>query len=600
MFNYFIFDGHDSRDYGVYISGGGTFNSPARLYENISVPGRDGDLLGASTRLQNVTLTYPAGVVSDFAANIEGLRNMLLSTVGYAVLYDSYHPDEYRYAVYKGGLEQDPLSNLQAGEFEITFECKPQRYLFSGGEARDLGTWGEVTELTGDIVTFEGAADTDIKSLTVQIEPSQSGSGDPSPSNIRPITGWTGATVTRCGKNLLKPVVYVGVAYNPNIGATFSTTLHSTQFTDNHNGTFSVSTSSTWRNFCLLFPVKSGVNYWGQYAFSSTGQGGVTRGYLDNEYKVLDKINSTDATQTFRAQLSNPEDAAYYYIVLTNRGTASATLTLTEPIIYIGTSATTYEAYTGTTYPITWQTEAGTVYGGTVDVTSGVLTVTAEKLTLNGSEGYWSGVATTNGVLRAYTDLSFQNRELLMCDSLKIWTNNTTLNIIRIDSGQLVVTPQWAQSAANINDFKTLLASNNINIVRTLTTPQTYQLTPQQVDSLLGQNNIWADAGPITLEYGKDPGKLANPTLFDARPVFRVFGYGALNVGNQVVTIAQNPLDYIDIDSALMDCYCGATNANQYVTFSGNDFPVLPPGVTSITFSNTITQVLVTTNWWRV
>ena len=39
------------------------------------------------------------------------------------------------------------------------------------------------------------------------IEPVQSGSGDPSPSNVRPITGWTGATLTRCGKNLINPQI---------------------------------------------------------------------------------------------------------------------------------------------------------------------------------------------------------------------------------------------------------------------------------------------------------------------------------------------------------------------------------------------------------
>jgi ribosomal protein L11 len=32
----------------------------------------------------------------------------------------------------------------------------------------------------------------------------QAGSGDPSPTNVRPITGWTGAKVMRCGKNFLE------------------------------------------------------------------------------------------------------------------------------------------------------------------------------------------------------------------------------------------------------------------------------------------------------------------------------------------------------------------------------------------------------------
>lgn len=31
--------------------------------------------------------------------------------------------------------------------------------------------------------------------------------------------------------------------------------------------------------------------------------------------------------------------------------------------------------------------------------------------------------------------------------------------------------------------------------------PQTYQLTPTEVTTLLGQNNVWADCGPSTVEY---------------------------------------------------------------------------------------------------
>ena len=42
--------------------------------------------------------------------------------------------------------------------------------------------------------------------LSVQAswEPRQEGEGDPSPENVRPITGMDSVKVTRCGKNLLK------------------------------------------------------------------------------------------------------------------------------------------------------------------------------------------------------------------------------------------------------------------------------------------------------------------------------------------------------------------------------------------------------------
>jgi len=41
----------------------------------------------------------------------------------------------------------------------------------------------------------DGANNAPVKSLTAQIDPVQTGSGDPSPSNVRPITGWTGCKI---------------------------------------------------------------------------------------------------------------------------------------------------------------------------------------------------------------------------------------------------------------------------------------------------------------------------------------------------------------------------------------------------------------------
>lgn len=148
MLNYFTFDGVMSKDYGVYISGNGTYNSPERVYTNISIPGRDGDLLSTETRLRNVALTYPAGIVANFDTNLANLRSKLLSTIGYARLTDTYHPGEYRMAVYKGGLEPEMVDSLVAGQFDITFECKPQRWLLAGEDDIEMDDGDTITNPT--------------------------------------------------------------------------------------------------------------------------------------------------------------------------------------------------------------------------------------------------------------------------------------------------------------------------------------------------------------------------------------------------------------------------------------------------------------------
>ena len=132
MRNTFTFGGISSSSYSCYISGGGTFNSPEREYELIDVPGRNGSLVGLEKRFMNVDVTYPAFIPTNFKSNMASLRSALLSKVGYQKLTDTYHTDEYRKALFTGDIEVDVIPQLTAGQFNLTFNCKPQRYLTSG------------------------------------------------------------------------------------------------------------------------------------------------------------------------------------------------------------------------------------------------------------------------------------------------------------------------------------------------------------------------------------------------------------------------------------------------------------------------------------
>ena len=132
------FDGKSSADYGVYITGQAVFNAPEREVEMITIPGRNGTFALDKGRFENVTVTYPAGIFADtdadFSEAISDFRNWLCSRQGYVRLEDDYNPNEYRLAVYKSGLEVE-LAQLKAGEFNIVFDCKPQRFLTSGETA---------------------------------------------------------------------------------------------------------------------------------------------------------------------------------------------------------------------------------------------------------------------------------------------------------------------------------------------------------------------------------------------------------------------------------------------------------------------------------
>ena len=148
------FGGIDSATYGVYITGEAVYNSPARSVEMVSVPGRNGAVLIDNGYFENIEVTYPAGIPgtdqSDFATKISDFRNAVLSQVGYQRLTDEYNPSEYRMATYISGLEVEAVEGQQGtvGEFELVFNCKPQRFLTSGEAAVAVANNGTITNPT--------------------------------------------------------------------------------------------------------------------------------------------------------------------------------------------------------------------------------------------------------------------------------------------------------------------------------------------------------------------------------------------------------------------------------------------------------------------
>lgn len=147
----FTFDGVTSGSLGVAILGDGAFNAPERDVEMVAIPGRNGDYILDKGRYMNIEVTYPctlvADSVADFPQAMADLRSLLCSKTTYCRLEDDYNPNEYRMAMYKSGLEVDPMV-LKAGTFDITFECKPQRFLKSGETAVSVTSGDSITNPT--------------------------------------------------------------------------------------------------------------------------------------------------------------------------------------------------------------------------------------------------------------------------------------------------------------------------------------------------------------------------------------------------------------------------------------------------------------------
>lgn len=324
--------------------------------------------------------------------------------------------------------------------------------------------------VAGAIANFpDGSNNYPVVELIANIDPKQAGSGDPSPSNVRPISGYTGMNITKQGKNLADG--------NMTQDGTTRVILIDNIYLKAGSYTISI-TCDTARHF---YYRTHGVSSW-------TLLGGYSK-------KVV----------TFTIDGNGYYDFSYYH---TNGVNISE---LSDLQLEVGSSATAYEAYQAPEVKtISWESEAGTVYGGTLNVTTGELTATRKSVTFNGSSSEnWGYNAVTQGNLFRITNQgnAIINANNTLCNSFKPTSARTDFTISGsavgymefIHNGIIGDTPVELIAA-----WRNYLAENNIQVVFSLTTPEVYQLEPEEVKTLLGVNNIYADTGDVEVTYRAD------------------------------------------------------------------------------------------------
>lgn len=337
-----------------------------------------------------------------------------------------------------------------------------------------------------DIVTVTDAADgMGIKDLVVNITAVQTGTGDPSPSNIRPISGWTKATITRTGKNIFNAndMDIVAGKYINNSG------VEASSANANYDKTFipvTPSTAYTWTGDKLGGTPISGNVY-----------------FYDTNKAFLSRSNDLSANvNTF----STPADC--YYIQLQFGGTSPYSNDFASWQVEFGSSPTSFVPYAPiSTLTPDWTSVAGTVYGGTIDPITGVLTVEYERVNL----GSLSWTATAYGF---YATLAGIKRPLngttmpdIVCEAYKpdkaafIIGGSAPFSIGESTASDLVLVSDSRYSDATA--FTS--AVSGVYLVYAIETPQTYQLSPQTISTILGNMNVWADCGSIaSLDYPCD------------------------------------------------------------------------------------------------
>ncbi len=86
-----------------------------------------------------------------------------------------------------------------------------------------------------------------------------------------------------------------------------------------------------------------------------------------------------------------------------------------------------------------------------------------------------------------------------------------------------------------------------------------------------------------------------NPGTVYAEPIITVYGSGdiTLMVGTTIVEL-ENISGSIVIDSVLQEAYLGTALMNEHMT---GEFPVLPPGMSAVSWSGSVSKVVIKPNW---
>ena len=284
--------------------------------------------------------------------------------------------------------------------------------------------------------------------------------------NICPITGWTGANVTRAGKNLASNAQAASLGNNWQYYKTSGLRLKA--------GTYTLSmVTDVAPSFIYVRPF-----------------GKTSEEIAHNNSKSVTFILAEEQIVWFDS----------YWVGGTGKPSSAPNIQLE-----VGSTASEYEPYQGTVYPISWQDEAGTVYGGTVDPVTGVLTRTFAEVDLGsltwtyntqGTQAFMQAGGLESVIKKPTSSSDIAN---IICSFLNavsaysIYTGTSEIGIGIHTNG--VVRAVYPNMPTDPTAFKTAITGQKL--VYELATPVEVQLDPVAVATLLGVNNIYADTGAI-------------------------------------------------------------------------------------------------------
>lgn len=329
-------------------------------------------------------------------------------------------------------------------------------------------------ETSGPVVTCNPVSGYPL-SVVSQIVSAQDGSGDPSPDNVRPIVGWLRSNLWIGGKNLLSLLDYTDIKNGPIV---------------NENE--------------IIFSKNLGVV---DYVFQSMKPGQYTVSFKRSGYSGIEvtvggkKVIANGGRSMYKGTFAVAMDEVVTISLSEGQNPNREQRIISDVMLTFGDHSE-YERYKQGS-DVKSMSFGQTVYGGVLDWISGVLTVTKEKVILNGSE-VWSSDPSFNGYSTAKS-AKYKDSFLTLCNIAKgVISNQTTGHTIRADYGAFRF-QGFADTFQDLDSFKVFLQSQNAEIICELAEPITVQLTPQEVLALSGTNTLYTNTGDTTVVGRADP-----------------------------------------------------------------------------------------------
>lgn len=335
----------------------------------------------------------------------------------------------------------------------------------SGGSAELIGT------ASGSIATFaDGGNGIPLKSCEVEIVAQQAGSGTPSPSNVRAISGFDAVDVVVTGINVWNENWESGVwdaSGNKGTGAAIRSANH-----------------------ILLKPSTS------YFCYNVFTRGLVVRFYDANK-------NITRSEQIINTSFTT--NANEYYITINTYNDDNITTYTNNISINYPSTDTAYHAYTGGSYTCALPS---TCYGGYGDVCkANGITETLKGIDLGSLSWTYA-----SGVLSFYADLSDAITPIATGDTNAICSCYSRENSPSsgLSNNAFCVCDSSLSTAKRVfvrddtyngdaNAFKTGVTGQML--VYKLATPTQLTTSALSIPTLSGKNNIYADSGDVDLKY---------------------------------------------------------------------------------------------------